>query len=69
MNITFTDKEEPIHINLIDKEQFDWAKSKGFLYAHLGIVKLGLDPLFMPYLNVSSLCCVLDTRHLEFPDA
>ena len=69
MNITFTDQEELIHINLIDKEKIDWVKSKGNLYAHLGVVKLGLDPLVRPYLNVSSLFCVLYTHHLEFVDA
>ena len=33
------------------------------------VVKLGLGPLVRPYMNVSSLCCVLDTRHLDFSDA
>jgi len=69
LDITFTDQEEPIHINLIDKEQIDWAKTKGYKYVHMGIVKLGLGPLVRPYMNVSSLCCVLDTRHLDFYDA
>lgn len=45
------------------------AKTKGYKYAHMGAVKLGLGPLVRPYMNVSSLCCVLDTRHLEFSDA
>ena len=40
LEITFTNQEEPIHINLIDKEQIDWEKSKGYKYAHLGVVKL-----------------------------
>ena len=69
LDITFTDQEEPIHINLIDKDQIDWAKTKGYKYVHLGPVKLGLVPLVRPYMNVSSLCCVLDTRHLDFADA
>ena len=69
LDITFTDQEEPIHINLIDKDQIDWAKTKGYKYAHLGAVKLGLGPLVRPYMNVSSLCCVLDTRHLDFANA
>ena len=69
MDITFTYQEDPIHINLIHKTQIDWAKSKGFKYVHLGAVKLGLRPsLVRSYLNVSSLCCVLDTCHLEFVD-
>ena len=38
-------------------------------YAHLGTVKLGLGLLVRSYMNVSSLCCVLDTRHLDFADA
>ena len=68
LDIKFTDQEDPIHINLIDKEQIDWEKSKGYIYAHLGVVKLGLGPLVQSYMNVFSLCCVLDTCHLEFYD-
>ena len=45
LDITFTDQEEPIHINLIDKDQIDWVKTKGYKYVHLGAVKLGLGPL------------------------
>ena len=69
LDINFTDQEYPIHINLIDKEQINWAKSKGYIYAHLGAVKLGLDSLVWPYMNVFSLCCVLDTHHLYFSNA
>ena len=68
LDINFTDQEDPIHINLIDKEQIDWEKSKGYIYAHPGAVKLGFGPLVQSYMNVFSLCCVLDTRHLEFSD-
>ena len=60
LDITFTDQEEPIHINLIDKDQIEWEK-KGYRYAHIGAVKLGHGPLVRPYMNVSSLFCVLDT--------
>ena len=52
-----------IKINTIDKEQINWEKSKGYIYAHLGDVKLGLDSLVRPYMNAFYLCCVLDTRH------
>ena len=45
LDIKFTNQEDPIHINLIDKEQIDWEKSKGYIYAHLGAVKLGLGLL------------------------
>ena len=44
-------------------------KTKGYKYAHLGTVKLGLGSLVRRYMNVSSLCCVLDTHHLDFVDA
>ena len=36
---------------------------------HLGAIKLGLGPLVCPYLPVSSLCVVVDTRHKNFADA
>ena len=45
LDITFTDQEDPIHINLIDKDQMDWEKTKGYKYAHLGAIKLGLGLL------------------------
>ena len=35
----------------------------------LALLNLGFDPLVRPYLNVSSLFCVLYTHHLEFVDA
>ena len=66
LDINFTGQEDPIHIKLIDKEKIDWEKSKGYIYAHLGAVKLGLGPLTQSYMNVFSLCCVLDTCHLDF---
>ena len=28
LDITFIDQEEPIHINLVDKDQIDWEKQK-----------------------------------------
>ena len=36
VDISFTDKQEPVHINLLDKSQIDWVKSQGYKYAHLG---------------------------------
>ena len=69
IDVSFTDFEEPVHINLIDKEQIDWAIKEGFKYAHLCTIKLGLRPLVHPYLPISSLCVVIDTRHRNFADA
>ena len=36
---------------------------------HLGAIRLGLNPLVRPFLNVSSLCVTVDTRHMHFADA
>ena len=69
VDISFTDSEEPVHINLLEKRQIDWAKKQGYKYAHLGAIKLGLGPLVRPYLPVSSLCVAVDTRHTQFADA
>ena len=69
VDISFTDSEEPVHINLIDKQQIDWDIKVGFKYAHLGAIKLGLGPLVRPYLPISSLCVAVDTRHRNFVDA
>ena len=69
VDISFTNSEEPVHINLIDKQQIDWAIKAGFKYAHLGAIKLGLGPLVRPYLLISSLCIAVDTRHRNFFDA
>ena len=69
VDISFSDSEEPVHINLLDKNQIDWAIKAGYKYAHLGAIKLGLGPLVKPYLSVSSLCVAVDTRHRNFSDA
>ena len=69
VDISFTDLEEPVHINLLEKRQIDWAKKQGYKYAHLGAIKLGLGPFVRPYLPVSSLCGAVDTRHTQFVDA
>ena len=69
IDVSFADSEEPVHINLIAKEQIDWAIKEGFKYAHLGAIKLGLGPLVHPYLPISSLCVVVNTRHRNFADA
>ena len=53
VDISFTDSEEPMHINLLDHQQIDWAIKAGYKYAHLGAIKLGLNPLVQPYLSVS----------------
>ena len=66
IDVSFTDKYEPIHINLFDKRQIDWEKAQGFKYVHLGAIKLGLGLLVRPYLPVSSLCVAIDTRHRNF---
>ena len=69
VDISFTDSEEPVHINLIDRQQIDWAIKSGYKYAHLGAIKLGLGPLVHPYLLVSSLCVAVDILHHNFADA
>ena len=68
IDVSFTDSEEPIHINLIDKAQIDWAMKEGYQYAHLGAINVGLGTLVRPYLLVSSLCVVVDTHHRNFAD-
>lgn len=68
IDVSFTGKEEPIHINLLDVDQIDWSKIKCYKYVHIGAVKLILGPLVRPFLPISSLCAVTDTRHLEFFD-
>ena len=57
IDVSFTDSDKPIRINLIDKAQIDWDIEEGYHYAHVGAIKLGLGPLVRPYLTVSSLCC------------
>ena len=69
IDVSFTNKYEPAHINLLEKCQIDWAKAQGFKYVHLGAIKLGLGTLVCPYLLVSSLCVAIDTRHHNFVDA
>ena len=69
VDISFTNSKEPVHINLIDRQQIDSAIKYGFKYAHLGAIKLGLGPLVHPYLPVSSLCVAVDTQHRNFADA
>ena len=69
VDISFIDKQEPVHINLLEKSQIDWEKQKGYKYAHLGAIFLGLGPLVRPYLPVSSLCVAVDTRHNDFAHA
>lgn len=39
---------------------------KGFKYCHLGAIRFGLNPLVRPYLDIKSLCIVVDTRHNQF---
>jgi len=68
VNIVFTDQEKPIHINLLDKSQIDWAKKQGYKYAHLGVLKLGIGPLVRPFILLSSLYVVVDTKNIEFCD-
>ena len=41
IDVSFTDKEDPIHINIMHKKQIDREKSKGYQYAYLGDVKIG----------------------------
>ena len=69
IDVSFTNKDEPVHINLLEKRQIDWVKAQGFKYVHLGAIKLGLGPLVRPYLPVSFLCVSIDTRHRTFADA
>ena len=69
IDVSFTHKDEPVHINLLEKHQIDWEKYQGFKYVHLGAIKLGLGPLVHPDLLVSSLCVSIDTRHWNFADA
>ena len=61
VDIAFTDADNPVHINLLDRSQIDWARKQGYKYAHLGAIGLGLNPLVRPFLNVSSLCVTVDT--------
>ena len=68
INISFIGQDDHIHINLIDKAQIDWAKKRGYHYAHLDALKFGLRPLVRPYSPASSLCVVIDTWHVEFQD-
>ena len=35
IDVSFTNKYEPAHINLLEKCQIDWAKAQGSKYAHL----------------------------------
>ena len=58
VDIAFNYKEEPIHINLINKEKIDCDKYKGYKNIHLSVVKLGLVSLVGPFILVSSLCVV-----------
>ena len=69
IDVSFTDKDEPVHINLLEKRQIDWAKAQGLKYLHPWAIKLGLGLLVRPYLPVSSLCVSIDTRHQTFFDA
>jgi hypothetical protein len=69
VDVSFTDQDEPIHINLLDKSQIGWDIRQGYKYAHLSVVKVGLGPLVRPFLHVASLCDVVDTHHVEFSDA
>ena len=66
--MSFTNKDEPVHIILLEKCQIDWGKSQGFKYVHLGAIKLGWGPLVRPYLPFSSLCVAIDTRRHNFAD-
>ena len=69
VDIYFTYKEEPIHINLINKEKIDCDKYKGYKNVHLSVVKLGLGSLVGPFILVSSLCVVFyNTYHIDFVD-
>lgn len=69
IDVSFSDSNDPTHINLLDQTQIDWALKEGYSYAHLGAIKLGLDPLVRPFLPVSSLCVAVDTHHVNFADA
>ena len=69
VDISFSDNQEPAHINLLDKCQIDWAKEQGYKYTHLGAIRLGLGPLVRPYLPIYSLCVSIDTRHTDFAHA
>ena len=55
MSFPFNDSQDPVHINLLDKSQIDWARSKGYKYAHLGAIRLGINPLVRPFFPISSL--------------
>jgi len=69
VNIPFTANDDPINVNILDKHILDSEKKQDYLYAHLGVVKFGLNPLIRIYLPISSLCCVIATRHNKFLDA
>ena len=69
IDIPFTDSQDPVHINLLDKSQIDWARSQGYKYGHLGAIQLGINPLVCPFLPISSLCVAIDTRHTDFAHA
>ena len=54
---------------MLDRSQIDWARKQGYKYVHLGAIRLGLNPLVRPFLNVSSLCVAVDTCHKHFANA
>ena len=69
VDVSFSDKDEPVHINLLEKSQIDWALKQRYKYAHLGAIRLSLGPLVRPYLPISSLCVAIDTHHTDFAHA
>ena len=45
IDIAFTNADQPVHINLLERSQIDWERKQGYKYAHLGAIRLGLNPL------------------------
>ena len=69
VDIAFTSQDKPIQILLLKKSQIDWEKSKGFKYCHLGAIRFGLNALVWPFMNINSMCVVVDTHHNQLSDA
>lgn len=56
-------------VSVLKEEAIKKALSKGFKYAHLGMVRIGLNPLHRQGIKTFAFCCLLDQRWRDFGSA
>lgn len=56
-------------LTILSESKIRQAREKGFKFAHLGLVKIGLNALHRQGVKTYAFCCLLDQRWKTFPSA